>query len=117
MDKRVEQLMALRTLSRIGVLHEAQIEQLRYWPVVVAPHATSYEVVVADNCPVIEFIFKVAWWRRWFAPRDFKDRIKKLDESVKWLLGDDWCVVVRVNGAILLKGKPEVQDGAGRGAQ
>lgn len=92
------QLMVLRGVTQTtGVLHEAQIVQLRYWPRIAAPHSTSCDIAWSPKDgrkrQCVEFRMKVGAGR---PPKDFKARLQGLDRSVKALLGPDTTVRVKV---------------------
>lgn len=96
-----EQLVLLRDLTRTtGVLHDAQVLQLKLWPLVAVPHATASEFVFNWEDKEIDFRMKV----KGKAPKDLQKRLESLDESVKFLLGDDYLVRVRFQGKVVYRG-------------
>lgn len=93
LDDKWEQLAHLSGLTKTtGVLHEAQVLQLKYWPYVMAPHAKSIETVVFQEKKEVRFVLKLG---KKAPPSDFQARLDALDRSVKTMLGYDWQVVVQ----------------------
>jgi hypothetical protein len=89
-----DQLMALRQMSLMGILHEAQIQQLKYWPRVVFSHSTASEFIFNPEGKTIEFHLEA----KGRAPKKMAERFKFFDRSVKYLLGEIYRVVVIING-------------------
>lgn len=99
-----DQLMALRAVTQTtGVLHEAQVLQLRYWPRIALPHSTSCEIAyfqkekdevtgALTQRPTIEFRVVLGKAK---PPKDLKKRLAGLSRSVKDLLGPDFTVRVK----------------------
>lgn len=92
-----QQLLLLRDLFRTtGVLHDAQHLQLRYLPRVCISHSTYSEVHIrftpgAQKSPrVVTVKVQVAGKE----PRTLKKSLAKLDQTIKFLLGEDFEVVV-----------------------
>ena len=84
----MKQLMELCDLTkRLGGLHEAQILQLKMWGFVISPTKGSFEVVVSTEDATVEYVFA----RNAELPKD-PLVFAKIDESVKWLLGEHWLV-------------------------
>lgn len=103
-----EQLFALRGLtSTVGALHEAQMVQLRCWPLVVAPHSTSHETHVDLEKKEVDFHLKVGKKR---PPVDFKTRLQALDRSVKDMLGPEWRTRVLANEKQIFHGRPKIEE-------
>lgn len=96
-----EQLMALRSMSALGVLHEAQIEHLKYWPRVIFQQSTSSEFTFKPETKEIEFRLTVAGDE----PNDMKERLKFFDTVVKRLLGEGFRVKVMVDSKCLLNSR------------
>jgi hypothetical protein len=107
-----EQLLALQNITRMtGALHEAQAMHLKAWPLVACPHAKSCKFSCDPDKKVIEFDL-VLKWSSWFmggvgAPSDLKQRLEGLGQSVQWLLGTDWTVVVKSGNNILSETGPD----------
>lgn len=94
------QLGILRGLTRTtGVLHEAQVLQLKMWPRLAIPHAESTEFGWDPINRTIEFRARVARGQK--PPRDLVKRLKGLDRSVKSLLGTDVVVRVKAGTSVL----------------
>ena len=80
-------LLSLKDMTfRTGVLHEAQISQLKIWGAALSPKSNSFEIKIDTNSGVVVYCF---------------DKIKKninifkaLNNSVKWLLGNEWTLKV-----------------------
>lgn len=86
---RLEQLVALKSITKLtGGLHEAQMLQLRMWPMVIAEEVEKSETQI--DIPNKKVLFKLFLGKP--APTDMKQRLAKLRENVEWLLGEDWAV-------------------------
>lgn len=91
------QLVMLRDLTaRTGVIHEAQRQQLLYWPYVAAPHLAGHTATYQHDKRLLRYDFAVLPGKR--PPADFKHRLEALGRSVHALLGEDCQVVVRCAG-------------------
>lgn len=123
---RWEQLMVLRAMTETtGVLHEAQILQLRYWPLAAFPHVSSVTIAYDtgrnhdgedSGKRVMEFRVKVDPKKR--APKNIKKRFEVLDQSVKDLLGPTWTVRVKAGNKKLFESAGrivKVKDESARG--
>lgn len=92
-----EQLAQLRQMSSLtGHLHEAQVLQLRAWPMVLFMHARSCAAEVDPDLRVIRFKIK----RRLFArrPKDVGKRRNLLARSVRDMLGSEWEIEIVERG-------------------
>jgi hypothetical protein len=93
-----QQLTLLRDLFRMtGALHEGQALQLRYWPRIAIGHSTHSEVHIRftpgdDKLPRVVTVKAQVAGRE---PRNLKVGLAKLDEWIKFLLGEDFEVVVK----------------------
>jgi hypothetical protein len=86
---RLEQLIALKSITKLtGGLHEAQVLQLRMWPMVVAEQVDHSETQI--DIPNKKVLFKLFLNKP--APTDMDKRLAKLRENVEWLLGEEWAV-------------------------
>jgi hypothetical protein len=101
------QLMQLRALTRMtGAIHEAQALQLKYWPLIALPHATRSEVsfeVTEKNTRTV--FIDVVTDPKVKPPKNLSRRLALLETNVKWLLGNDWRVLVNADGKRLFSGK------------
>lgn len=88
-----EQLLLLRDLTRrTGVLHEAQLLNLKLWPLVIFPKASNSVIRIDPEKYTVEYT--LTWKIKGKKDADFKKRAKLLGKSVRWLLGDYWQVTV-----------------------
>ncbi len=88
-----EQLVLLKDWTRrMGVLHEAQILQLKTAPWGYFPTVKSFEVYPDLEKHDILFELKLDGKK----PADFKNQCERVDNWIKWLLGDEWIVRVKV---------------------
>lgn len=82
----------LREQTRLtGALHEAQVLQLKMWPMVVFDTASASRFTWDPEGKVVTFTVtiknqKLAWW---------KQRVTILNEWVQTLLGKDWVIRVQ----------------------
>lgn len=108
------QLMVLRQVTEMtGALHEAQVLQLKMWPLVAAPHAASSEFTWDGKKKEIDFTLTLNKKKR--PPKDLVERFKGFDRSVKAMLGEDWLVRIKVNGAVIFRGRRKNNVGKGTG--
>jgi hypothetical protein len=86
------QLVQLRDItSRIDALHEAQILQLENWPRIVIQGVTEVTLRVAIPKRVVNFEIVAA------GPAPPRENLVILAKNVRWLLGDEWTIGVRIN--------------------
>lgn len=83
-------LALLRTLTETtGVLHEAQVLQLKYWPWILFTH-------IADSVAEVDLERRTVNFRLTIGdddpPQDLDKRYRVMDEWVKSLLGDRWYI-------------------------
>jgi hypothetical protein len=96
----VEQLVQLRHLTRsTGALHEAQVQQLKLWPLVLTHAVESHAIFDYEGSVVIFNLLKT----QGNPPEDFADRLKELARYTKFLLGDEYTVLVKDNGRQIFK--------------
>lgn len=88
-----QQLLQLRDLtSRLGVLHDAQVLQIKMWFLLSVEHCQSYTLEVdLDNSEIQYTITKT----QGAIKKDFEFRSQMLAYSIKWLLGNDWIVRIK----------------------
>lgn len=95
-----QQLQMLKQQTKLtGGLHDAQVLQLKMWPLVVFDTCTGSkftwdpdkkQVVFTVEHP-IKKMPKLEYW---------KQRITVLNGWVQTLLGDEWCIQVKCNGKV-----------------
>lgn len=95
-----EQLQLLKAQTALtGALHDAQVLQLKMWPLVAFDTATTSEftwdpeeklVTFNVNFPKKMKFPQLDWW---------KVRVDALQSWVYELLGDNWRIVVNVTGS------------------
>lgn len=94
------QLLALRDFAaKYGVLHDAQILQLKLWPRVAFPHSnadTKSEVSLIDKKVTVRVVSEKK-------TNKTKTRALMLTKNIRWMLGTDWSVDVYENDKLLLK--------------
>lgn len=96
-----QQLLVLRAMSaRTGVLHSAQVLQLKIWPRLLFQTSTSSTFKV--NIKKKTLVFEVEITGKPFVPGKGErvirpqDAPEVLDAWVKSLLGDDWDISIHV---------------------
>jgi hypothetical protein len=97
----IEQLMLLRAVTaRTGILHEAQVRQLKLWPLLVFQESKS--ATCKPNVEKKSIVFDVTNGPKPFKPGRNERRIEPreapvmLSNWVKQLLGEDWAVTINV---------------------
>lgn len=105
----MSQLMVLKGLTKTtGGLHEAQVLQLKYMPL-IATHATKSEFTYNyDNKEIIFNLTEVKGPK----PRDFKKRLQILSNNVKFLIGEEYRVVIKLKGKIVHSKKGKTKNDA-----
>ncbi len=99
-----EQLMSLKALTKeTGVLHDAQVFQLKLWPLIMT-HATRSEFTADFDFKVLIFNITEIKGKE---PTKFTKRLRLLCTYAQNLLGDEWEVTVKIKGKskFTLKGK------------
>lgn len=100
----VEQLYLLKDLTkRTGILHEVQRMQLDYWIRIVLDKAIDHTLMLELLGESRSVTFDVKTKGR---QKDIEIRLKPLTEWVKWLLGDDLTVKVRIGGELVWQEGP-----------
>jgi hypothetical protein len=96
-----EQLLLLRDMTaRMGVLHEAQILQLKMWPLFLFDNLKKCEEHVNIENRVIEYHFLQTKGKY---PKDKEARLNALMDWTKWLLGHDWMIRVKERGKLIFR--------------
>jgi hypothetical protein len=98
-----DQLKALRETMPDGVIHEAQVYQLKQWGPLALQHVEEIEIAVKLEDPqTVEFRAKGVTMA---VPENFPQILEGLDRSVKSLLGRHWATKVLVDGAVIFEGQ------------
>jgi hypothetical protein len=95
-----KQLMILKGMTeRWGVLHDAQLLQLKMLPMIMIGNCQKVQVDYDCEKREINFIVKTVGK---LASAEFF--YEKLDEAVKTLLGNTWLVRIKRNGETIFRG-------------
>src|SRR5882672_11360150 len=90
-----DQLKALRETMPDGVIHDAQVYQLKKWGPLAIQHVKEIEIgVKLEEPPLVEFCAKGVTME---VPDNFNELLQGLDRSVKELLGRHWATKVLVD--------------------
>lgn len=101
-DKTAKKILELQHLTRrTGMLHEAQILNLKMWPRVIVPGCSASEVRVDMEKCNVDYNLTV----RGKAAKAFKQRLDSLTEATQWMLGAEWQVRI-FKGETLLRERP-----------
>lgn len=101
-----EQLIMLKDQTRrLGVLHEAQVLQLKMVPWGFWPTVKSFEVLPDLEKHDMVFELKLNGKK----PDDFNEQCEKVNQWIKWLLGDEWIVRVRLKGKQVFRAGPAIR--------
>lgn len=96
-------IMLLRDLlARTGGLHQIQVNQLQYYPLIVLPHATKASFGFDFEKKEIIFFIKET---KGPAPKDLDKRLDLLVKFTKTLLGEEYRVRVLIKGKDQTSGK------------
>lgn len=96
-----EQLLLLRDITaRLGVLHEAQVLQLKMWPLVLFGNVKKCEQHVNIEGKVIEYHILQTKGRY---PNDKQARFDAMADWTHWLLGSDWIVRIKERGKLIFR--------------
>lgn len=94
-DKQWEKLFQLRELTRsTGILHELQVVQLKMWPLVFTNATEAACEFHYDTKTVVFHLGKLAGKR----PKNFQARLEHLTKATQQLLGDEYAVLINVDG-------------------
>ncbi len=100
-DAAWEQLMLLRNLTKTtGLLHDAQLLQLKMWSLVFSSHVSSCEMHIDQEKQQIDFHLKT----KGRTPADFQERCGHLVEWVQKLLGGEWLVRIKIREKLVHRG-------------
>ena len=89
------QILLLRKMTDLtGVLHEAQVQQLKIWPLLAVPNASSSEFTWDPDMKVVEFVLRLNPKAPFLTADETLMRLQGLDRSVKQMLGDGWHITV-----------------------
>lgn len=103
-----EQLILLRNITAtMGVLHEAQVLQLKWWPLTLFTHARKCEERINIERKEIDFVILQTKGQ---PPKDIKKRYEAIVEWTKWLLGSEWTVRIRLRDKLLHREGPSIYD-------
>lgn len=92
-----EQFAQLRDMTRrSGVLHDAQVTQLKLWPRVIIPGCLKSEAAVSTQDGTVTFRLSI----RGRQAKGFAEGVKRVADGVQWLLGDEYSVSFYVNGEL-----------------
>ncbi len=93
--------MALRGLTKsTGILHEAQVLNLKYWPRIALPHSIDSVCAYDAENKIVEFRMKFGKKK---PPSNLKTRMQGLSRSVKDLLGPEHSIVIKDGKKVLFK--------------
>jgi hypothetical protein len=90
------QLVMLREMTkRFGSLHEAQSLQLKLWPFTVDSTIANSQAKVDIEGKTVEFNWIGSKMK---VDKKYQERLNALNSNVKFLLGEEWVMVVKSDG-------------------
>ncbi len=96
----LDQLSVLREMTRrTGILHEAQILQLQWWPWVVIPHCKDFQIEFSHDNKILQYVIKT----KGKPPTKYKKRLEYLANWVKELLGHEYDCRIVENGKVIFR--------------
>lgn len=102
-----EQLILLREwTAKMGVLHDAQVLQIKMWPLTLFTHAKKCEEQVNIEGKELNYVIVQT---KGAAPKDIKKRYEALIDWTKWLLGKDWTVRIKLRDKLVARRGPEIE--------
>ena len=103
LDGAKTELLRLRDLTaRTGVLHPAQVLQIKMWAAILSPTKGSFEVQVDPDDRNIVFEF------RRLNKKYHQGHPQALARSVRWLLGASWVIQVKSAGKTIFAGRRSI---------
>jgi len=94
------QLLLLRNITcRTGALHEAQVVQLKYYPLITT-HATKASFSYNFDDKILIYNLLETKGRK---PKDFKKNLKDLTTFTHNLLGEEYTVIIKLKNKIISK--------------
>ena len=98
------QVLLLKKITDMtGALHEAQVQQLKIWPLLAVPNALTSKFAWDFDLKEIYFTVTISPRMRWLSEEDTMFRLRGLDRSVKHMLGDMWRISVSVEKRVIYK--------------
>lgn len=88
--------------QRTGVLHDLQVFNLKVWPQVVYPMAKSIKIGVDFKERQVVYELDIPWYK-WVS--NMSVRSTGLNESIQFLLGGDYRLVVQSKGKVIFAGR------------
>lgn len=93
-----QQLMLLRDLTaKTGILHEAQVQQIKLWPFAICPNVGKSEAHVSVEKQTIEYHLTPEKGQIKLNPKI----MEKFMEGVSLLLGPEWRIQIFGNGSLI----------------
>lgn len=119
---KLHQLQLLREQTRLtGGLHEAQVLNLKMWPLVLFQEATSSEFTWDPDKKIVSFRVKLKKAAKIGKAKsaEYKQRVEVLNGWVGQLLGAPWYISVKFdcNTPMTLYGKRNLDVGRNSGAE
>lgn len=97
-DQLLEQLMKLKALTKeTGMLHDAQVFQLKMYPLVLT-HAVKSEITFKYQDEEVIFNITETKGKK---PKDIDKRLKLLEQYTQTLLGDNYKVKVKIKRKVI----------------
>lgn len=89
------QLVRLRSITKLGMIHEAHKQQLLLSPYAVDPSIDSVEIDISFDAKVVYY----RWTNKqpMVIDSNYKYRLKELDKSIKFMFGSEWRMEVERN--------------------
>jgi hypothetical protein len=92
MASEFEQLQLLKEWTKLyGALHDSQVEQLKYWPLTLT-HAVKAEILFNFEARTVIYNIEKTKGKK---PKDLPKRLKILEFYTRWLLGEDYNIIVQ----------------------
>ncbi len=99
------QMYQLKDLTdKTGVIHEAQIQNLRMWILIAVPNLRKYTLGMDLYDKRIEYTIQRSRWGRvvdFFRKENARSRYSNLQLGIRWLLGDTYTLRVMENKKVL----------------
>ena len=97
-----EQLLTLRALTATtGVIHEAQVLQLKMWGGVAFAAYGKWEANLDGDSKTVTYTLTR---KKPLPKKNAAPAIAALDRSIHWLLGDDWGLKVKQSSKLIYDG-------------
>jgi hypothetical protein len=98
------QLMLLRAMTdQTGAIHEGQRVQLKFWGLLAFPHVDKKDLSAFPDVEKKTVTYQIHTKKK--PPKNWPHLIASLDESIHWLFGPSWNLLIEQDDTVIYKGE------------